>query len=63
MTPTFKYDPEADAAYIGFSSEPVQESDGVSVGIVLDFDCDGRIVGMEVMNARQNLPPEMLSAT
>lgn len=62
MTPTFKYDPDADAAYIRFSSELVQESDEVSAGIVLDYDREGRIVGMEVMNARENLPPAMLSA-
>jgi uncharacterized protein YuzE len=60
VTPTVKYDPEANAAYIRFSPEPVRESEEVADGIVLDFDADGRIVGMEVMDARAHLPPDML---
>jgi uncharacterized protein YuzE len=62
MTPKFEYDPEANAAYIRFSSEPIIESEEVSTGIVLDYDEAGRIVGMEVLDARQNLPPTMLAA-
>ncbi|HVY51068.1 MAG TPA: DUF2283 domain-containing protein, partial [Devosia sp.] len=46
MTPTVKYDPEANAAYIRFSPEPVEESEEVSEGIVFDYDAEGRIVGM-----------------
>lgn len=36
------------------------ESEEVSQGIVLDYDRDGHIVGMEVFNARTNLPPAVL---
>ena len=54
------YDPEANAAYIRFSREPVEESEEVSVGIVLDYDADGRIVGMEVLDARAHLSPDLL---
>lgn len=60
MKPKLEYDPAADAAYIRFSSEPVLESEEVSQGIVLDYDCDGHIVGMEVLNARTNLPAAVL---
>jgi len=62
MTPKFEYDPKANAAYIRFSREPIIESEEVSAGIVLDYDCDGHIVGMEVLDARDNLPPAMLAA-
>jgi uncharacterized protein YuzE len=58
--PTVEYDAEADAAYIRFYAETLQESKEVSNGIVLDYDSEGRIVGMEVMQARTNLPPEVL---
>ncbi|WP_297106600.1 DUF2283 domain-containing protein [uncultured Devosia sp.] len=58
--PTVKYDPDADAAYIRFSAGAVEESEEVSPGIVLDFDKDGHIVGMEVLQARKQLPPDML---
>ena len=60
MKPTITYDPEANAAYIRFSPEPVEESEEVSAGIVLDYDADGRIVGMEVLDARTHLSPELL---
>jgi uncharacterized protein YuzE len=62
MTPKFEYDPEADAAYLRFSSEAILESEEVSDGIILDYDNDGRIVGMEVLDARQHLPPALLTA-
>ena len=43
-----------------FSTEAVLESEEVAEGIVLDYDTDGRIVGMEVLDARQHLPPAVL---
>ena len=60
IKPTVTYDPEVDAAYIRFSAGKVEESEEVTAGIVLDYDEEGRIVGMEVLNARQHLPPDVL---
>jgi uncharacterized protein YuzE len=60
MTPTVTYDVEADAAYIRFSRHKVRESDEVAQGIVLDYDDDGRIVGMEVQDAKRHLPSDVL---
>lgn len=60
MTLKVEYDPEANAAYIRFSAEKILESEEVSAGIVLDYDAEGHIVGMEVMNARDNLPATVL---
>jgi uncharacterized protein YuzE len=60
MKPKLEYDAAADAAYIRFSTEPVSESEEVATGIVLDYDHDGRIVGLEVLNARANLPAAAL---
>lgn len=60
MKPRLEYDAAANAAYIRFSTEPVQESEEVSEGIMLDYDRDGRIVGLEVLNARANLPASAL---
>jgi uncharacterized protein YuzE len=62
MTPKFEYDPEADAAYLRFSSEAILESEEVSDGIIIDYDNDGRIVGMEVLDARRHLPSALLTA-
>ncbi|WP_108396822.1 DUF2283 domain-containing protein [Devosia submarina] len=61
MTPQVTYDSAANAAYIRFSPEKVQESEEVSEGIVLDFDAEGRIVGMEVLDARAHLSPDLLT--
>lgn len=60
MTPIVTYDAEADAAYIRFSPGTVAESEEVSDGIVLDYDADGRILGMEVLQARTHLSPDLL---
>ena len=32
-----------------------------SEGIVIDFDAEGRIVGLEVLDARAHLPPDLLT--
>ena len=60
MSPTVKYDRDADAAYIRFSADKVVESEEVADGVVLDYDRDGRIVGIEVLDARRHLSPEVL---
>ncbi len=54
------FDPDADAAYIRFSAGKVEESEEISPGIVLDYDSEGHIVGMEVLHARKHLPPDVL---
>jgi len=51
------YDPEADAAYVSLSDAAVQESAEVSPGVVLDFDSEGRVVGIELLGARKQLAP------
>jgi uncharacterized protein YuzE len=61
------YDPEVDAAYIyvreaesrlgTVKSVPVRDAPG---DIVLDFDTDGRLFGIEVLDASRLLPAELL---
>lgn len=62
MTIRFHYDQNANAAYLRFSAEVVIESEEVAPGIVLDFDAAGRMVGMEVLDARAHLPADTLVA-
>lgn len=50
-----KYDPDADALYVRFADSPVVGSDEVRPGVVLDFDIDGRIVAIEVLDASKHL--------
>ena len=61
MTPTIKYRSEDNAAYIRFSEGRVLESAEVAADVVFDYDAEGRIVGIELLNARAQLPPELLT--
>lgn len=53
--PANTYDPEADAAYVHLGGAAVKDSEEVAPGVVLDFDADGRVVGVELLNASKNL--------
>ena len=56
------YDPASDAAYLRFSEQAIIESEEVSPGLVVDFDADGRMVGLEVLQAGSRLPKDALIA-
>ena len=45
------YDPEVDVLRILFSSAPIEESDEDKPGVILDYDKEGNVVGMEIMDA------------
>lgn len=62
MSVNLHYDPATDAAYLRFSAQAVVDSEEVAPGVVLDYDVDGRMVGMEVLQARAHLPPDALVA-
>ena len=49
------YDPEVDALYVRFADKPVVESEEVSAGVVLDFDAEGRIVAIELLDASKHV--------
>jgi uncharacterized protein YuzE len=49
------YDPEVDILRIIFSNAPIEESDEEKPGIILDFDKNGNVVGMEVLDASQRM--------
>ena len=43
------YDKEADALYIRLSDKKVAESEETEKNVVLDFDSDNNIVGIEIL--------------
>ena len=45
------YYPETDSLYINLSEQPSVESKEISEGILLDYDIDGRLVGIDIDNA------------
>ena len=61
MKPAITYDKDTNAAYIRFSAESVFESEEISHDIVFDYDSNGKIVGMEILDASKLLTSAMLS--
>jgi len=49
------YYPDTDSLYIDLLSKPSAESREVSEGIVLDYDADGNLVGIDIDNASRKL--------
>lgn len=49
------YYPETDSLYIDLSAKPSVESQEVSDGVVLDYDAEGNLVGIDIDNASRKL--------
>jgi len=49
------YYPETDSLYIDLSEKPSAESKTLSDGIVLDYDAEGNLVGLDIDNASKNV--------
>jgi uncharacterized protein YuzE len=71
-----EYSREADALYVYFKEEYVAESREIEDGVVIDFNKEGQIIGIEILDATQrfslsdivnvsieNLPVEAAAAT
>lgn len=66
---TISYDPEADAAYIRFTDQPLEPGrdsitcgtpPGINAWVVMDWK-DGKITGLEVLDASALLHPDLLA--
>jgi len=51
-----KIDREADALYLSLDDSPVLESDEISPGIILDYNDQEEIVGIEILNLSKRSP-------
>ena len=49
------YYPDTDSLYIDLSSRPSADSQEVSEGVVLDYDAEGNLVGIDIDNASRKL--------
>ena len=55
------FDPQVDVLRIIFRDVPIEESDEEKPGVVLDYDKDGMIVGVEILDAsKQNINPRSI---
>jgi uncharacterized protein YuzE len=51
-----RFDEEADALYIRLSDAHIIESEEIQPGIILDFDDESRVVGIEVLRVSRHVP-------
>jgi uncharacterized protein YuzE len=51
-----KVDREADALYLRLDDSPIIESEEVSPGVVLDFNEQNQVVGVEMLNLSKRAP-------
>jgi len=49
------YYPDTDSLYIDLSELPSAESREISEGVVLDYDAQGRLVGIDIDNASKKV--------
>ena len=49
------YYPETDSLYIDLAARPSTDSREISEGLVVDYDDEGRIVGLDIQHASQQL--------
>jgi uncharacterized protein YuzE len=55
-----KVDRENDALYFRLDESSVMESEEVQPGIILDFNAEGKVVGIEILNLSVRVTPEQL---
>jgi uncharacterized protein YuzE len=51
------YDPEADAMFVWFAPDGVKSvgTEEVAPGVMLDFDSEGRVIGIEVLDVSERM--------
>lgn len=54
------YHPETDSLYIDLSERPSAESREISEGVVLDYDAQGNLVGIDIDNASHKVELQKL---
>ena len=51
-----RYDPDADAMYIKLSDEVVETTREVDDNTILDYDKNGRLIGIELLFVKERMP-------
>jgi uncharacterized protein YuzE len=60
-----EFDPIADALYVELSDGEVERSEQITPGVILDYDVQGNVVGVEVLSvskrAKTSAPGAMVA--
>lgn len=56
-----KVDKENDALYFRLDESSILESEEVQPGVILDFNKDGKVVGIEILNLSARVPSKELN--
>jgi uncharacterized protein YuzE len=56
-----EYSKEADALYVNFREVYVAKSKEIEEGVVIDFDQNGHIIGIEILDVSERLMPQDLA--
>lgn len=54
-------DREADALYLNLDESPAAESEEISPGVILDYNAEGKVVGIEMLYLSTRVSPEKLN--
>lgn len=49
------YEAEVDVLRILFSNAPIEESEEEKPGVIIDYDKDGNVMGMEILDATKRM--------
>ncbi|HHT9153006.1 MAG TPA: DUF2283 domain-containing protein, partial [Candidatus Hypogeohydataceae bacterium YC40] len=55
-----KVDKDNDALYLRLDETSIVESEEVQPGVILDFNAEGKVVGVEILDLSKRMRPEQL---
>ena len=55
-----KVDKESDALYFRLDESAIVESEEVQPSVILDFNAEGHVVGIEILHLSSRVAPELL---
>jgi uncharacterized protein YuzE len=53
-------DHKSDALYFRLDESAIIESEGIKPGVILDYDANDNVVGIEILGLSKRVPVEML---
>ena len=56
-----KVDLESDALYFRISEDAIEESEEINDGLIIDYDANGKVVGIEILNVKNKFKLEDLT--